>query len=105
MAKYSVPEKLLVLTLSNSGLYALGGGESGRIYLWEVTHKKFFMLYNLSFKCFDHPNPKIATGALLATIDAHFKPISSLHFSADDHAFVSAAQDSFAHVWILSRLV
>lgn len=35
-AKFVLPEKLSSLAISHSGLYCVGGGQSGRVYIWQV---------------------------------------------------------------------
>ncbi|KAJ3148769.1 Pre-rRNA-processing protein ipi3, partial [Irineochytrium annulatum] len=82
LCKFSVPEKLTALSMSGSGHYCVGGGASGRIYVWQM-----------------------ATGHLLRMFDAHFKAVRVLSFSFDDAAFVSAGEDASVHVWELGRVV
>ncbi|KAI8622812.1 WD40-repeat-containing domain protein [Chytriomyces sp. MP71] len=79
--KLSVPEVLSALTFSHNGHWVVGGGVSGRVYLWELS-----------------------TGNMLAMFDAHFKPIKSIAFSPDDAAFVTSGDDAFAHIWLLARV-
>ncbi|KAJ3073860.1 Pre-rRNA-processing protein ipi3 [Podochytrium sp. JEL0797] len=80
-AKMSVPESLSALAVSNNARWVVGGGISGRVYMWEL-----------------------ATGNMVAMYDAHFKPIKVVAFSADDSAFVTAGDDAFAHVWLVARV-
>ncbi|KAJ3012776.1 UNVERIFIED_CONTAM: WD repeat-containing protein 18 [Siphonaria sp. JEL0065] len=80
-SKMSVPEQLSALTISNNGKWVVGGGVSGRVYMWELS-----------------------TGNMIAMYDAHFKPIKVVSFSADDSAFVTAGDDAFAHVWLVARV-
>ncbi|KAJ3084656.1 WD repeat-containing protein 18 [Rhizoclosmatium hyalinum] len=80
-AKMSVPEQITALALSHNGKWIVGGGVSGRVYMWEL-----------------------ATGHMIAMYDAHFKPIKVVAFSVDDSAFVTAGDDAFAHVWLVARV-
>eukprot|EP00842_Homolaphlyctis_polyrhiza_P006172 jgi/Hompol1/6556/HPOL_000746-RA len=78
LSKSVVPEKLMCLTISYSGIYCAAGGASGRLYLWEI-----------------------ATGNLLRMFDAHYKPIKVLRFTADDSCILSGGEDAMIHVWQL----
>ncbi|KAI9336573.1 WD40-repeat-containing domain protein [Obelidium mucronatum] len=79
-SKLSVPELLSALAISNNGKWVVGGGMSGRVYMWELS-----------------------TGNMIAMYDAHFKPIKVVAFSADDSAFLTAGEDAFIHVWLVAR--
>ncbi|KAJ3265640.1 WD repeat-containing protein 18 [Chytriomyces hyalinus] len=79
--KLAVPEVLSALCFSNNSLWVVGGGVSGRVYMWEIS-----------------------TGNMVAMYDAHFKPIKTIAFSADDSAFVTAGDDAFAHTWLVARV-
>ncbi|RKO91313.1 WD40-repeat-containing domain protein [Blyttiomyces helicus] len=80
-SKFVVPEKLSSLVVSNSGLYCVGGGLSGRIYVWELQ-----------------------TGTLLRKFDAHYKPVRALRFTPDDTAFLSSGEDSVTNVYLLASV-
>lgn len=82
MSKSIVPEKLSCLAASHSGKLIVGGGESGRLYVWDVV-----------------------TGDLLRMFDAHFKRMNVLCFTADDVWLVSASDDAAMHVWDVSVLL
>ncbi|KAJ3007101.1 WD repeat-containing protein 18 [Thoreauomyces humboldtii] len=76
LTKFGVPEKLTALAASNSGVYCVGGGESGRVYVWQLN-----------------------TGKLLKVFDAHYKAVRVIRFTSDDVAFVTGGEDSVANVW------
>ncbi|KAJ3155961.1 Pre-rRNA-processing protein ipi3 [Geranomyces variabilis] len=82
LAKFPLPEKLSALCASHSGQYCVGGGESGRLYVWEM-----------------------ATGKLLRTFDAHYKAVRVVRFTDDDAAFVTGGEDSVANVWRVAGVV
>ncbi|KAJ1538649.1 Pre-rRNA-processing protein ipi3, partial [Cladochytrium tenue] len=77
LTKFVLPERLRCMQSSRSGCYMIGGGESGRIYVWEL-----------------------GTGGLLRSADAHFKPVTAVSFAMDDSAFVTCSDDASAHVWL-----
>ncbi|KAJ3158142.1 Pre-rRNA-processing protein ipi3 [Geranomyces michiganensis] len=82
LAKFPLPEKLSALCASHSGLYCVGGGESGRLYVWEM-----------------------ATGRLLRTFDAHYKAVRVVRFTDDDAAFITGGEDSVANVWRIAGVI
>ncbi|KAJ3306937.1 hypothetical protein HDV03_003261 [Kappamyces sp. JEL0829] len=80
--KHVVPEQLSCLAVSHSGQYVVGGGQSGRIYLWHY-----------------------ATGILVKMWDAHYKQITALAWTVDDHRLYSASDDTMMHAWNLNALL
>ncbi|KAI9342793.1 WD40-repeat-containing domain protein [Zopfochytrium polystomum] len=82
MAKFTLPEKLTSLTVSNNGQYAVGGGESGRVFIWEMS-----------------------SGNMLRMFDAHFKPVRAIRFTSDDEVFATCGGDATAHLWMTGRVV
>ncbi|KAJ8327286.1 Pre-rRNA-processing protein ipi3 [Batrachochytrium dendrobatidis] len=80
--KSVIPEKLACVCISNSGRYCLGGGFSGRLYLWEI-----------------------ATGNMLRMFDAHYKPVTVVRFTADDALMISGGEDAMIHLWLLADVL
>ncbi|TPX31745.1 hypothetical protein SmJEL517_g05025 [Synchytrium microbalum] len=79
--RMTLPEKMGSLVITHSGLFCVGGGESGKLYVWEIS-----------------------TGRLLNVIDAHYRAIRIMKFSTDDHALITAGDDALCHSWSLSTL-
>lgn len=63
---------------NSDGTYFVGGGSSGRIYLWEV-----------------------ASGRLLRVWSAHYKAVTCLIFFDDESILISGAEDGFIKAWPL----
>jgi len=80
--KFTVPEKLSSTVITNNNNYFIGGSESGRIYVWEVT-----------------------TGKLIKIIDAHYKAINVMKVTSDDNALITGSEDSIVKVWLLNDLI
>ncbi|KAK9760933.1 Pre-rRNA-processing protein ipi3 [Basidiobolus ranarum] len=80
--KFPFPERITTIATTNKGTFCVGGTESGKIYLWEVS-----------------------TGNLLNTFDAHYKKITVLKFSQDDTVLFTGSEDSAVNVWLLHKLV
>lgn len=74
-----MPEELRALVCTSDGAYCIGGGVSGRLYLWETR-----------------------TGSLLLAWDAHFKAISALALAPDDGLLVVGGADALVTVWSLA---
>lgn len=70
------------LACMSDGSYIVGGGVSGRIYLWEVS-----------------------SGRLLRVWAAHYKAVTCLVFSDDESLLVSGADDGYVNVWPLLRVL
>ncbi|KAI9090455.1 quinon protein alcohol dehydrogenase-like superfamily [Phlyctochytrium arcticum] len=79
--KLVVNEKLTALVTSNNGLYCVGGGASGRLYVWELR-----------------------TGRLLRAFDGHYKAVRVIRFSSDDRAFASGGEDAAVNIWLMSDI-
>ncbi|ORX94622.1 WD40 repeat-like protein [Basidiobolus meristosporus CBS 931.73] len=80
--KFPFPEKITTLATTNKGTFCVGGTESGKIYVWEVS-----------------------TGNLLSTFDAHYKKITVLRFSQDDTVLFTGSEDSAVNVWLLNSII
>lgn len=63
---------------NSDGTFIVGGGSSGRIYLWEV-----------------------ASGRLLRVWSAHYKAVTRLVFFDDESLLISGAEDGFIKAWPL----
>ncbi|KAK4700094.1 pre-rRNA-processing protein IPI3, partial [Phenoliferia sp. Uapishka_3] len=82
LQKLIPPVRLATLCVSNTGLYVAGGTSDGRVFFWEL-----------------------ATGTLLLTIDAHYRPVSVLEFSHDDSVLVSGGEDAGVSVWSIGSIL
>ncbi|KAI8818530.1 quinon protein alcohol dehydrogenase-like superfamily [Fimicolochytrium jonesii] len=82
LTKFVLPENLTSLAMSNSGIYAVGGGQSGRVYIWQMN-----------------------TGQLLRAFDGHYKAVKVIRFTTDDLAFITGGEDSVANVWLLASTI
>lgn len=74
------PEELRALVCTSDGTYCVGGGLSGRLYLWAVR-----------------------SGALLLAWDGHFKSVTALALTADDARLVAGGADALVTVWSLAE--
>ena len=77
-----VPERLTSLTCTADGAHCVGGGVSGKLYLWQV-----------------------ATGHLLLSWDAHFKPVTALACALCDGFLLSAGEDAMLLAWSFTQLL
>ncbi|GAA5942980.1 chromatin-binding/pre-rRNA-processing protein IPI3 [Sporobolomyces koalae] len=82
VARLIPPVRLNTLATSRDGSYLVGGTSDGRVFLWEI-----------------------ATGILLATLDAHYRAISCLEFTSDGAALITASEDAGVSVWSLGRIL
>lgn len=73
------PEELRALTCTSDGAYCVGGGVSGRLYLWATR-----------------------TGSLLLAWDAHFKSVGALALAPDDGLLLVGGADALVTVWSLA---
>jgi WD40 repeat protein len=70
-ARMSLPERIVALAASSDGAHVLGGGEGGRLFLWEV-----------------------AGGAMLKTWEAHYRAVSVIAFTDDGSHILTGSEDS-----------
>lgn len=77
-----LPSKLSCIACSPNGELIAGGSFEGRIFLWQV-----------------------ATGDLVASFDAHYRPVSVLKWTSDGAALVSGGEDARIMVWSLTGLL
>lgn len=96
----TLPERICAIVVSNSGLFCAGGGESGKLYLWEVTVSLRQRFPNTQAN--GNQQVQITTGRLLNVVDAHYRAIRTLRFSIDDGLLVTAGDDALCHSWPLS---
>ena len=80
--KCAMPEAIGPMCVSKSGIFCFAGGESGRIFVWDL-----------------------ATGQLLRTANAHFKRITKICETKDGAYLITAADDAVIHVWDMVDLV
>ena len=76
------PERITCLTCSADGAHCVGGGSSGKLYLWQV-----------------------GTGQLLFMWDAHFKSATSLSMALCDGYLLSAGADAIIFAWSFADLL
>lgn len=76
------PERITCLTCTADGAHAVGGGVSGKLYLWQL-----------------------ATGRLLLAWDAHFKPPTALTCALGDGFLLSAGEDAIVLAWNFASLL
>lgn len=77
-----IAEKLNCVAITYDGLFLVGGGFSGIIYIWDI-----------------------ASGNLLRFWNGHYKSITSLHFCSNDTYLISSSDDSLICVWELSSIL
>ena len=76
------PERITCLTCTADGAHAVGGGVSGKLYLWQIS-----------------------TGRLLLAWDAHFKSLKALACAMADGFLISAADDAILNAWSFASLL
>lgn len=81
-ARCALPEKLTALAASADGGFMVGGGATGRVYLWEV------------------PN-----GAMLRSWEAHYRAVSAIAFTDDGTHFVTGSEDSLLRAWPIAQIL
>lgn len=81
-ARLHPPEPTPTLALSPRGTLLAAGSASGRLYIWHL-----------------------ASGHLLASVDAHFRSVSCLAWTACERGLVSGSDDARILVWSLEALV
>lgn len=72
------PEEITAICCTVDGVYCVGGGASGSLYVWEVS-----------------------TGKLLKTWNAHFKKVTCLKFSDGGRELISGSADTVVAAWLL----
>ncbi|CAI5710770.1 unnamed protein product [Peronospora destructor] len=80
--KCHVAEKMGPVTSSSCGNFLFAGGESGKVYVWDVK-----------------------TGDLVTVFDAHYKRVSALVLTSDNSHLITAGEDALVHVWRLIDLL
>jgi pre-rRNA-processing protein IPI3 len=78
----ALQEPLSCVAVSPDGVLCVGGGASGRVFLWD--------------RC---------SGDLLRVWPAHYKAVSALAFSPCGSALASGGEDAIVHVWDTASLV
>lgn len=81
-SRCSLPEKLTTIAASADGAFMIGGGATGRLYLWEV------------------PN-----GAMLRTWEGHYRSVTCACFTGDGSHIVTGSEDSLVRVWSLAQII
>ena len=82
MLRSPCPEKLSDMLVLNKHGLVVGGGESGHMYVWEMS-----------------------TGELLRNWQAHYRTITCLCVRGDDGMVASGGQDAVVKVWRVANLV
>ncbi|CAK9786838.1 WD40 repeat-like protein [Cutaneotrichosporon oleaginosum] len=80
--KCHLPERLSCLSISPNGVWVAGGSPNGQVYLWEI-----------------------ASGLLLASWSAHYRAVTSVHYSSDSAYLVTASADGSVHIFLVSQLI
>ncbi|CAI5712976.1 unnamed protein product [Peronospora destructor] len=80
--KCHVAEKMGPVTSSSCDNFLFAGGESGKVYLWDVK-----------------------TGELVTVFDGHYKRVSALVLTSDNSHLITAGEDALVHVWRLIDLL
>ena len=78
----ATPEKIGPIAVSHDGIFCVGGGASGRLYVWEI-----------------------GTGELLRVLDGHYKSVAAIAFTDDDSFVISGGADAIAQAWSMGDLV
>lgn len=82
VARIVLPQKMLCVALAPRGEFVATGTDDGRLYVWDV-----------------------ASGALLASFEAHYRAIRVLRFAPDGAALASGADDGRVCVWSVPSLL
>lgn len=82
LVRIILPQKMSAVALSPRGTWIATGAPDGRLYVWEI-----------------------ATGALLCSMEAHYRAITALHWTSDSAALVTASDDARVCVWSLMSLL
>jgi pre-rRNA-processing protein IPI3 len=77
-----LPERLGCLACTADGAHCIGGGLSGKLYLWQVS-----------------------TGRLLLAWDGHFKPVTAVACALCDGYVLSAGEDAIVLAWSFADLL
>lgn len=80
-ARLHPPEVTPTVQLSPSGKLIAAGSSSGRIFVWHLP-----------------------SGRMVASLDAHFRPVTCLVWTADESCLVSAGDDARILVWSMETL-
>jgi len=78
----SLAEVLRSFAMTPDGVFALGGSESGVLYVWDV-----------------------ASGELLRSHKAHYRSLCALTLSSDGGFVITGGDDALVHVWNIATLV
>ncbi len=70
------------VAVSPDGELAIGGGQSGSVYIWHVSK-----------------------GALVKYWSAHYKAVSCIRFTHDGSLLITGGEDAMIHVWSLLDLL
>lgn len=94
--KIPTPERLSSVTLAGNGCYVVGGGQSGKMYTWEVlsSTKRSQVLMSA----------QVQSGRLLTVVtNAHFRRVTTLCASSTGTHVFSGGEDALVHCWRLAR--
>ena len=78
----SAPEKLVSVAVSEVLQVLVGGGESGKAYMWEI-----------------------GTGSLLRSWDCHYRPVRALSFTDDGLFLITGGDDAIVNVYEVRQLM
>ncbi|WFD21183.1 Pre-rRNA-processing protein ipi3 [Malassezia caprae] len=81
IARLVLPQKMRCLALSPCGTYLAAGSPDGRLCVWDV-----------------------GTGALLTSLEVHYRAVTVLRWTPDSAALVTASEDARVCVWSVPGL-
>ena len=76
------PERVGCVVCTSDGAHCVGGGASGKLYLWQI-----------------------ASGRLLLSWDGHFKPVTALATALCDGYLISAGEDALVLAWSFADIL
>ncbi|WFD32921.1 Pre-rRNA-processing protein ipi3 [Malassezia sp. CBS 17886] len=82
MARLVLPQKMSCVALSPEGTFLACGSPDGRLFVWDMR-----------------------SGALLASLEAHYRAVSAVRWTSDSAAVVTGSADARICVWSLPGIL